>query len=142
MIRQKPRPIILKVNPGLAGQHPTVSLTAYKSLFEELTLCLKNNNLKAFFYIIYLARGLGIPCSVCANTAERVVEKTYKKVRSPPYKQVYIEFYHLIDLHNIKFEDAYKFSKQKLEFLKIKEQFYETHNISKLRRVKKSRFVV
>ena len=130
-----------KSNPKLENILPrAISLTAYKSLFEELILCLKKNNLKAFFYIIYLARGLGIPCSVCANVCERVVEKVYKKVRSPPYRQVYIEFYHLIDLHNIKFEDAFEFSKQKLNFLKIKERFYEKHNISKFWNIKKYRY--
>ena len=140
---QNVKTLILKKNPNLESILPRViNLATYKSLYQKLTLCLKNNNLKAFFYTIYLARGLGIPCFVCSNVSERVVEKVYKKVRSPPYKEVYIEFYHLIDLHNIKFEDAFEFSKQKLNFLKIKERFYVKHKITKFRRVKKNRTVV
>ena len=132
-----------KSNPTLENILPrAISLSTYKSLYQELSICLEKRNLKAFFYIIFLARGLGIPCSVCADVAERVVEKTYKKIRSPTYKEVYIEFYHLIDLHNLKFEDAFEFSKQKLKFLKIKEIFYEKHKITKFRRVKKNRTVV
>ena len=36
-MRRKIGTIILKVNPVLVGRYPTVSLTTYKSLFEEMT---------------------------------------------------------------------------------------------------------